>query len=439
MQAQTAPARNDLRIQRWGLVSRVAFRFCLVYFGLYCLTTQILGGLFPNPRYDIPDPGTLWPVRQIVSWTAAHVFRVAGQLVVEGSGSGDKTFDWVLVFCLLVVAAPATVIWSVVDRRRESYAALYRWFHLSIRFALASEMFLYGMVKVVPLQMPFPFLNRLVEPYGNFSPMGVLWASVGSSPGYEIFAGSAEMLAGILLVIPRTATLGALICLADTVQIFALNMTYDVPVKLFAFHLILMALFLLVPELPRLADFFFRNRIAATSAQPELFRTPRANRIAAVAQILFGIGLVCMNGWAARKSWYEYGGGRAKSALYGIWNVEQMSIDGKLRSPLLTDYGRWRRAIFDFPDFADFQRMDDSFAAFGASIDVHAKTLTLTKRRDAKWKAHFTFLRAGQNRVTLDGDMDGHPVLMQLALMDRNKFLLVSRGFHWIQEYPFNR
>jgi len=28
---------------------------------------------------------------------------------------------------------------------------------------------------------------------------------------------------------------------------------------------------------------------------------------------------------------------------------------------------------------------------------------------------------------------------VQLQLWDRNKLLLVNRGFHWIQEYPFNR
>jgi hypothetical protein len=35
--------------------------------------------------------------------------------------------------------------------------------------------------------------------------------------------------------------------------------------------------------------------------------------------------------------------------------------------------------------------------------------------------------------------MDNHKMHMQLHLVDRNKFLLVNRGFNWIQEYPFNR
>jgi hypothetical protein len=61
---------------------------------------------------------------------------------------------------------------------------------------------------------------------------------MGSAPAYEIFTGCAEVAGGLLLIVPRTATLGALISLADMIQVFTLNMTYDVPVKLFAFHLI---------------------------------------------------------------------------------------------------------------------------------------------------------------------------------------------------------
>jgi hypothetical protein len=410
-----------------------------VYFGLFCICTQIFGGLISIPKMEILDPSSLWPMRQITFWTAAHIFHARLPLVYTGSGSGDKTFDWVLAFCLLVFAALATAIWSVLDRRRENYVTLYKWFRLFIRFALAGQMFGYGMDKLIPLQMPFPYLTRLLEPFGNFSPMGVLWSSVGASPAYEIFTGFAEMLGGILLIAPRTTMLGALVCVADTTQVFMLNMTYDVPVKLFSFHLVLMALFLVAPEFQRLADFFFRNRTVAPSAQPQLFQTRRANRIAIAAQIVFGIWMVGTAAYGGWGDWHTYGGGRPKSPLYGIWSVDELSIDGQIRSPLLTDYDRWHRAIFDFPEAVAFQRMDDSLARYGASINVNDKTLALTKVSDKNWKANFTFQRVAQDQLILDGNMDSHNIHMRLQLADRGKFLLVSRGFHWIQEYPFNR
>ena len=436
---QTAPLQQEAQAPRWSLATRVAFRFCFVYFGLYCLTTQILGSLVTNPEVDVPDPSTLWPMRQIIFWTAAHFFRVAHPLVYNGSGSGDKTFDWVAAFCLLVFAILATFIWSLLDRRRDNYATLYKWFRVFMRFALVSQMFAYGLAKAVPLQMPFPDLTRLVKPYGNFSPMGVLWSSVGASPAYEMFAGSAEMLAGILLIFPRMTALGALVCLIDSAYIFTLNMTYDVPVKLFAFHLILMSLFLLAPESSRLADFFLSNRATAPSTQPPLFRTRRANRIALAVQIVIGMWLIGINAYGSWSGWHTGGAGRPKSALYGIWNVEELSIDGQIRSPLLNDYDRWHRIIFDFPERVSFQRMDDSYTGYGASINVTDKTLALTKGDDKNWKGDFHFQRAAQDRLTLDGSMDGHTIHMQLQLVDRNKFLLVNRGFHWIQEYPYNR
>jgi hypothetical protein len=434
-----AQLQRETQTPHWNLGLRIAFRFFFGYFGLFCLYTQIFGGLISIPKMESIDPSSLWPMRQIVFWTAAHIFHAKLPLVYSGSGSGDKTFDWVLAFCLLVFAALATAIWSALDRRRENYVTLYKWFRLFIRFALASQLVGYGMAKVIPLQMPFPFLTRLLEPFGNFSPMGVLWSSVGASPAYEIFAGSAEMLGGILLIIPWTTTLGALVCLADMTQVFMLNMTYDTPVKLFSFHLLLMALFLLAPELRRLADFFFCNRTVAPSTQPPLFKTRRANRIAFAVQIVFGIWMVGTAAYGGWDDWHKYGGGRPKSALYGIWNVDELSIDGQLRSPLLTDYDRWRRAIFDFPEMMAFQRMDDSFARYGASINVNDKTLALTKFSDKNWKANFTFQRVAQDQLILDGNMDSHRIHMRLQLVDRSKFLLVNRGFHWVEEYPVNR
>jgi uncharacterized membrane protein YphA (DoxX/SURF4 family) len=348
-------------------------------------------------------------------------------------------FGWVLAFCALVIAVLATVIWSLLDRRRENYVGLHSLFRLFVRFALAGQMINYGMAKVIPLQMPYPVLTRLLQPFGTFSPMGVLWTSIGASPAYEIFAGCAEVVGGLLLIVPRTATFGALICLADMIQVFMLNMTYDVPVKLFAFHLILLACFLLAPDFPRLVSVLFLNRATVPSPQAQLFRAVRANRIALAGQIILGIWLVGMNAHIAREYWSIFGGGRPYSPLYGIWEVSRMSIDEQPRPLLLTDYSRWRRAIFDFPAQMAFQRMDDSFANYSASINLTDKTLALTMRGDKNWTANLTLQRPARDQLILDGRMDNHQVHIELQLADRNKFLLVRRGFHWIQEFPFNR
>ena len=385
----------------------------------------MLGGLVPLPAGDIPELGA-WspPVRGAVTWIAAHVFGVHRALVFTGSGSGDKTFDWVLAFCILVTAAIAAGAWSVADARCE-YDALNRWFRLVLRFALGSTLVFYGSVKVIPLQMPAPGLARLLEPFGSFSPMGVLWASIGASPAYEMFTGAAEMTAGILLFIPALATLGALFALADVVEVFVLNMTYDVPVKLFSFHLVLMSLVLLAPDARRLARTAVGRR--------------RTARSLAIAQLVFGAYIVAMALYAGAGRWKQYGAGAPKSALYGIWNVDEMTTDGKARPPLLTDAGRWRRVLFQTPTAASFQRMDDTLATYPASIDIASGRIVLRKASDKSLAASLAYAQPERGRLVLSGDMDGHRVDMRLRLVGPQTFVLVSRGFHWIQEYPFNR
>src|SRR6185295_3914366 len=132
-------------------------------------------------------------------------------------------YDWVQAFCLLVTAIAGTLLWSILDRRRPRYDRAYRWFRVFLRFALGSTMIGYGFAKAFPLQMPAPFLTRLLEPYGNFSPMGVLWYSIGASFPYERFTGIVEVVGGSLLFVPRTQLAGVLILIAATFQVFMLN------------------------------------------------------------------------------------------------------------------------------------------------------------------------------------------------------------------------
>jgi uncharacterized membrane protein YphA (DoxX/SURF4 family) len=427
--AATAPPLTERA--PWRASTKLAFRFCFVYGSLYVLLTQMLNSIV---RLPIPELQTLWPARQLVMWTARHVFHIQQPLVIF-SGSGDKTFDWVEVFCLLVVAAVATLVWSVVDRRRPDYRRLFRWFHLLARVALAATLLEYGMMKAIPLQMPAPFLTRLIEPFGNFSPMGVLWLSIGASRPYEIFTGCAELLAGILLLLPGASLLGALVALADTAQVFALNMTYDVPVKLLSFQLVLLSLFILAPDAKRLWDFLVLNRSAGSSTSWPPGEGRRSKRVVIAAQLVLCAYLLLMNVQRSVQGWYQYGGGAPLPPYYGIWNVDEMIRDAETRPPLLTDANRWRRVVIQRANSVALQRMNDSVATYRAVLSGYSLSLYEGDNKTAT----FTIERPATDRLTLDGTMDRHRVRMQLSLLDRKNFLLVSRGFNWVQEYPFNR
>ena len=430
---------------RWRLATRFGFRFCVVYFGLYILATQMFFSMFPWPWGRVPSLGQLPALRTATSWVATEVFKFPKPLTMF-SGSGDKPYDFALLALLLSVAVLGTALWSILDRERPHYTTLHTWFRIFLRFGLGGTMVAYGTVKVFPLQMPYPYLTRLLEPYGHFSLMGVLWAEIGASPAYEMLTGLVELTAGVLLFIPGLTTAGAFLALVATTQIFVLNMTYDVPVKLFSGQLIVMSLVLLAPEAKRLFSVLILNRSAGPSTQPTLGHSRRSRRLAIAAQTLVGAWIVGvafsqgLQGMRTRGPWTP------KPPLYGIWIVDKMSIDGVQRAPLVTDYDRWRRVVIQTGSGMSFQRMDDTFAPYGTKVDTAAKTIALTKAPvpgtqnatppPARQLAH---QQPTSERLILDGEIDGRKVRMELQTYDRTNFRLVQTRFRWVQDLPFNR
>ncbi|HUK88808.1 MAG TPA: DoxX family protein, partial [Blastocatellia bacterium] len=279
---------TEAAVIQWGLAKRAAFRFCFIYLVLM---------LFPFPLYYIPKTeslfekyNALWNV--IVVWTGKHVLHLSYDITVQPNGSGDTTWNYVQVFCILVFAIAGALIWSLLDRKRPSYPKMYQWLRLLVRFYLVSAFLSYGLAKAIPLQMPSPLLSTLMEPYGESSPMGLLWTFIGASRGYEIFTGLAEVAAGVLLILPRTTAIGAVLGIADMFQVFMLNMCYDVPVKLYSFHLMMMGVFLIAPDLGRLGRLFFGRGQVELVKTPPMFARPRLNKGLLAVQVLFGLYLL---------------------------------------------------------------------------------------------------------------------------------------------------
>ncbi|MDV3129406.1 DoxX family protein [Mycobacterium sp. 21AC1] len=423
----------------WSMVTKIAFRFCFVYFGVFCLAfAQITFAFLGIVGTWLPQEAVMWQMvtlDPVLGFVGRAVFGVDAGLNRD-SGSGDQAVIWVLVFCVLVVAIVATIVWSVLDRRRPAYPRLWAWFLTFLRLCVAGQMLFYGFAKLIPTQMPEPSLTALLQPYGNFSPASVLWLQVGSSQPYEIMLGAVEVAAGLLLFIPRTATLGALLGLTSMAQVFLLNMTFDVPVKILSGHLLLMSLVLLAPQVRRLANVLVLQRPSGPMSQPELFTGARANRISTMVQAILGLWVLVGCAVAGVQSWTEYGGGRAKPELYGIWAVTEFSIDGKPVAPLTTDETRWQRLIFDAPGAMTYQRMNGELVDAPGEIDADSIVVSAP---DGSALADFTVSRPSPQELHLEGRLAGRAVQISADRVDLNQFTLRNRGFHWVQEYPYFR
>jgi hypothetical protein len=419
---------NEQLQQRWHPFVRTGFRFAFVYLLLYNLP-------FPLTAIPYVDKAAEW-YNSLWSWIVPRVARAAfnKEVATVFNGSGDRTFDYLLVACLLLIALVITVIWTVLDRKRLGYPTLYRWLNLYVRFSLGTTMIGYGAFKVISSQFVAPSLERLMQSYGDSSPMGLLWTFMGASEPYTMFVGFAEMIAGILLFPRKTSTLGALMSVGVLSNVVALNFSYDVPVKLYSMHLLAMAIFLLLPDARRLANFFILNRPAECVREPPLFRRTVWHRGALVLASLFVITVVGMSLYQSYDQ-RQFLMSR-RSPLYGIWEVEEFSLG---QSTPAASNQRWQRIIFDIPNRITVQTPADPHQRFSLQLDQDKRTLTLRKRDDPNWNTVLTYEQVSPEVMTLAGALNGSALTARLRRSEERKFLLTDRGFHWINEAPFNR
>jgi hypothetical protein len=311
---------------------------------------------------------------------------------------------------------------------------------------LAASLLEYGMTKVIPTQFPPPPLTALVTPVGEMTLSALLWTTIGSAPAYQIATGCVEVLAAVLLLLPWTVPLGAVLALVSLLQVLLLNLTFDIGVKLVTMHLIVLSVILLVPaarsmaavlvRLPPSREELRRTRKTDGTTPEVRLKAATTRTFAIVLPIVFGAYLLGTQAYINWSYWQVGGGGRPKSVLYGIWNVERLSVDGQVRPAELNDYDRrWRRVIFDTPDEIVFQRIDDSFARYGVSVESSSGTLALTKGGSRAWTSRFVFDRPAHDRLAISGEMDGHRIEADLRRMESSAFPLQSSGFRWVRPH----
>ncbi|MGH7973235.1 MAG: hypothetical protein ACREIC_31340 [Limisphaerales bacterium] len=172
---ETAPAAGA----GWGATKRVGFRFVFSFFVLCLFTRVVIAQAEMEADFN---PGAalvqglyarFWA--PMIVWTGRHLLCMHRPLAYEPEGNSDGIYGHVQTFAVAVLAALATTVWTLASRKPVSYARLLDWLRVALRYGLGFRMLTYGMVKVLRVQFSFPGLDILRVPYGDFSPMTVLW------------------------------------------------------------------------------------------------------------------------------------------------------------------------------------------------------------------------------------------------------------------------
>ncbi|MEO8404067.1 MAG: hypothetical protein ABI480_05715 [Chitinophagaceae bacterium] len=426
---QSLPVKTD-----WGFAKKLFFRFGFLFF-----VTQIV--FQPgNAPYDIINSNIHSPLESITIWIGKHMLHIGYEINPDGNGSSDTTYDYLLVLLLVILSIAGTIIWTLIDSKRKSYRNLNYWLVTIVRYYLAFSMFYYGFVKMFNIQFPFPPPHILLQTYGNSSPMRLAWQFFGYSSAYNYFIGLAEIIGGALLLFKRTACAGALFCLVVSVNIMAVNYSFDVCVKLFSTLLVIMSLFLVWQDLKQLINFFWYNKITQPANRMiPVFRNKRLARSLIAAKYILILFTLYQTITGDLDNIKKYGDHSTYSPLYGIYDVKTFIKNNDTLLPVLTDTIMWRRLIVTSYDRALVRSMNDNSRTFTITTDTVLKNFVLTSRTDTANKSNFAYTFIGNDSLQLHGKWKGDSVRVYLKKYDLRNFALVNRGFHFINETPYNR
>lgn len=404
----------------WTSSLKISFRFAFIF-----ITTFII--LFNNGAYPLFSY-IVRPIEQgtysFVAWFAKNVLSYAGAIEMQSTGSGDTTYAWFTLIFIFIVAIIGGIIWSILDRNKKNYDDIYYWLITFIRYYIAFMLINYGTIKLTHSQMLPPGLNRLMQPLGEFSPMGLAWTYFGYSYGYNIFVGVAEILAGLLLF-RKTIVLGALVTVAVSINIMSTNYFFDVPVKITSTSLLLFSIFILLPYAQSLCDFFIREKPAQilNYKRPKYDKTWK-NKLLLIVKIsvlaIFGIQQI--GGLLSRHKFIEHY--LKKSPLYGIYHIEKENTN------ILPS--EWQSIVFEHEGYVSVRDTYYKKIMISPTIDTAEKKISLNNHT-------FNYKRLENGDIRLTKTMANRIEEIKFIKQKEQDFELMKRKFNWIQDNPYNR
>lgn len=430
------PENNESAIDDgagWHSAEKFGFRLLFIYFTLLLVEIPvsiipILGGNLLSLWHKLVTP--------IISAYSTYVLHYPFSQITNFNRGFDTAYLYIELSFNLFLATIFSIVWTVCDKKSTNYRRLYDWSRFILRTYLGVALLMYGCCKLIPVQFGSLGMNRLLQTFGEASPMGLLWTFMSASPAYTVFTGVAEIIPGILLLFSRTTTLGALLAVAVFINVFMLNMSYDVPVKVHSFHYLMVAVILTLPDARNLLNFFLSNRAVVAYRPRTLFKSVTGNRIILGIQILIatvGTSLLLLFSYSQFKKTQIV----LQDDYYGIWTVSQFKADGKILPE--TDLSRWTSLVFEYPQNCSIKSADGEEYWLNRRMMPGSSNLELFGGQGYADKYNMRVRLLDDKHLQISGKEGSREIFATLEKIGDEKLLLIKRGFHWVNDVPYNR
>lgn len=432
----------------WNNITVTAFRFVFVF--LVVLTLPL------DPAY----------YTRILSIDIFHIhFQDLFQLtsyvprLLHISSWGIASFaGWAIA---AAAALTGTNVWPLLEksqkghRSERDYDQLYYWLRVIIRYRLSLALIGYGVIKLIPVQIPAPTLSDLNTAYGSFLPWKIYYLSTGvASAYYEPALGAIELFAGLLLLSSRTTVIGASIAASLLINIVLVNYAYQLGAHVYSIYLLMLSVFLLAYDTPRLYQLLVKGKASQADHFNPVFAShyiQKMRRPVKILVLLFTITYTFITWHDAQKSRISFPDQAGLANTYGLYNVKEFRINNVILPYSLTDSTRWQDVVFEkwnvlsvganrhFPvnlkgpevEYRkDFNRRYESEGNGGRafySYTVKDSIIHLSNQNIPAEKLDFRISRPDQSTIILTGLTAGKDSL-RIVLSRLNKQYLLHKG-----------
>ena len=413
----------------WTPLRKIAFRFTALFLGLTSIVCLDLIFVF---RFKVTDPTAVFkPLVAPFHFLDRFLFHTGYDPTKHESFPQDDHFAVVLYLTCASIAIVLTVLWTLLDRKRKNYERVRYWFNLYIRYLLAATLFGYGAIKLIPVQMTVPGVPTLLTPFGRGSGFWVLWNFMGYSPGYMILTGISEVAASLLLLYKRTIVLGYLLGMVLMINVVAMNIFYNVPVKMFSTQLLVYMGYLLLPYLKTLADYFLLGKSSVLPMAGYRFERPFIQRSMLAVLVIIPLFL----NWASlTKAWQLHQGNVQNNANIKFFEVKSFVAKDTI-PPNLTDTVRWRHFLFQRHNTqAVVFNMKDEADYYDFDVDSVKQTITLHDNPDTSTWHRFHYRYPTKDEFELTGRWKGQPVQVLLKATSVDSMELRKEKIKWVND-----
>ena len=83
--------------------------------------------------------------------------------------------------------------------------------------------------------------------------------------------------------------------------------------------------------------------------------------------------------------------------------------------------------------------MNDSLKSYVFRPDTVNRKIEIFPRGDSSIRNSLAYHYPDKEHLVVQGSWKGDSIYVRMKIYDLNKFMLVNRGFHWVNEFPMNR